>query len=255
VEIEFKYGKPWITQWEGPMTLPDQFRKRLYEAYSTTHSGIADDSASVLAFMRQVLPHLPSDLRSPVVDLGCGQGLQVQQLVKNGYLNAWGIDISPEQVALAHANGIHQVELGDFFQDSFNGRDLGAAIGLDFFEHLKKDEVLEAFDRIHQALNPGGVLVLRVPNSVSPFGGNYRYGDFTHETSFTARSLRQLGAAARFQTVDVYASPPQIHGLKSLLRSVAWRVISAVLKVALAAETGVTRGHLVTQNIVAVMTK
>ena len=39
----------------------------------------------------------------------------------------------------------------------------------------------------------------RVPNAVSPLGGHIRNGDFTHQTSFTARSIRQLAAAAGFE--------------------------------------------------------
>ena len=47
------------------------------------------------------------------------------------------------------------------------------------------------------ALAPGGVLVARVPKAVRPFGGHIRDGDFTHQTSFTARSIHQLAGAAR----------------------------------------------------------
>lgn len=236
------------------MSLPDYLRDRLYEAYSSSHAGIARDSAGVPAFKQNILPHLPADRRASVVDLGCGQGLLVRHLISLGFVNATGIDVSPEQVTLAHAHGVSQVELGDF-RDSLNRSPLNAATGVDFFEHLTKSEVLEALDRVHETLAPGGVLVLQVPNSVSPFGGNYRHGDFTHETSYTARSLRQLGAAAGFRRTDVFACPPPRHGIRSFARYVLWSFASGVMKSILAAETGSFKGHFVTQNIVAVMTK
>ena len=66
----------------------------------------------------------------------------------------------------------------------------------DLLEHLTKPEVLATFDAVAAALRPGGRFVARVPNAVSPFGGHTRYGDFTHETWYTARSVRQLAAAA-----------------------------------------------------------
>lgn len=96
---------------------------------------------------------------------------------------------------------------------------------------------------------------MRVPNSVSPFAGNYRYGDLTHEASFTPRSMRQIGAAAGFADVSVYACTPIVHGMKSRARSGVWRLASGAMKLALAAETGQLIGHLVTQNVFAVMRK
>ena len=54
-------------------------------------------------------------------------------------------------------------------------------------------------DAVFTSLTPGGVFIARTPNWSSPFGGGYRYGDLTHETSFNARSLRQLGNTAGFR--------------------------------------------------------
>jgi SAM-dependent methyltransferase len=54
--------------------------------------------------------------------------------------------------------------------------------------------------------------------ATDPFGGNIRYGDFAH-------------------------------GLASAARLVVWKAISSFWKLALAAETGVLRGHIVTQNL------
>ena len=89
----------------------------------------------------------------------------------------------------------------------------------------------------------------RVPNAVSPLGGHIRNGDFTHQTSFTARSIRQLAAAAGFDSVLARSSPPVAHGLASAARVMVWQVVSACYRIALAAETGMLRGHIVTQNL------
>lgn len=234
--------------------MAEDMRARMYEAYSSTHAGVANEATGAIAFRRDILPHLPDSRSVAVMDLGCGQGELVKQFVLHGYANARGIDISPEQVELAHAAGVAQVELGDYRQ-GFDGSQLDVVTATDFFEHLTKFEVLEALDKIHDALRPGGVLILRVPNSVSPFAGNFRYGDITHETSFTARSLRQLGAAARFGAVRAFACPPPVHGAKSLARRAVWKAASGAMKLTLAAETSALRGHLVTQNLVAVMHK
>lgn len=84
---------------------------------------------------------------------------------------------------------------------------------------------------------------------MSPFGGLIQYGDFTHESCFTQRSVRQLAAAAGFGSVVTMARPPLAHGLVSAARVVVWTAASALCKAALAAETGVLRGHIVIQNL------
>lgn len=236
------------------MTLPEHLRDRLYEAYSSDHAGRSDQFSGIPAFRQNVLPHLPVDRSKAVVDIGCGQGRLVEQMVLSGFGNAYGVDISPEQVALAHANGVSQVRLGDFRQ-ALAPASLNAVTAIDLFEHLTKPEVLEALDRVYDALLIGGILVMQVPNAVSPFGGNYRFGDFTHETFFTARSLRQLAAAAGFRQSAVSSCPPPRHGFKSAVRANLWKVVAGGMKAALAVETGALRGHHVTQNIVAVFTK
>jgi hypothetical protein len=44
-------------------------------------------------------------------------------------------------------------------------------------------------------------------------------------------------------------SPPVAHGLASAARAMVWQVVSAWYRIALAAETGRLRGHIVTQNL------
>ena len=130
-------------------------------------------------------------------------------LLADGY-DAAGIDVSPEQVELA---GMPQVRLGNYRDVLAEAPGaLAAVTATDVLEHLAKDEVLEALDAVVAALRSGGVLVARVPNAVSPLGGHIRYGDFTHETWYTARSVRQLAAAAGFTSVEVRACPPACTG-------------------------------------------
>lgn len=231
------------------------FRQRLYESYVSTHAGCSSGEATAFIYRRDIRPALPSPRAGPVVDLGCGQGGLVALLLADGY-DAQGIDVSPEQVALAWAAGVRQVSQGDY-RDVLGDRPehYAAITATDVLEHLGKPEVLATFDQVASALAPGGVFVGRVPNAVSPLGGNTRYGDFTHESSFTARSVAQLGAASGFVSVSVKACPPLAHGLVSAARLAVWTPISVIYRLALAAETGVVRGHIVTQNLVFVARK
>ena len=224
-------------------------RDRLYQAYASQHSGSDAGGAAAFIYQRDIRPMLPSPETGPVVDIGCGQGELVRLMTADGY-DARGIDISPEQVAIARAAGLNQVQQGDY-RDILGARNgqFAAVTATDVLEHLTKDEVLAAFDHVAAALAPNGVFVARVPNAVSPFGGNIRYGDFTHESWYTERSVRQLAAATGFASVMVLPCPPVAHGLVSAMRLVAWKNVSALCKLALAAETGSLRGHIVTQNL------
>jgi predicted TPR repeat methyltransferase len=170
-------------------------------------------------------------------------------MLADGY-DATGIDVSPEQVALASESGLEQIRHGDY-RELLRERpgELGAVTATDVLEHLTKSEVLATFDAVAAALRPGGRFIARVPNAVSPFGGHIRYGDFTHETWYTARSIRQLAAAAGFGPVEVIACPPPVHGVASAIRATIWKPVSGLFKLALAAETGALHGHIVTQNL------
>ncbi len=224
-------------------------RDRLYEDYASQHSGRGDGTAAALVYRRDIRPLLPMPAAGQVIDIGCGQGELVKLLLADSY-QASGIDVSPEQVAIAREAGVKGIHQGDYRQVLLKHRNqLAAVTATDLLEHLTKDEVLDTFDRVARSLKAGGVFIARVPNAVSPMGGHIRYGDFTHESSFTARSVRQLAFAAGLSSVTVRACPPVAHGVMSSARAAAWKSVSALYKIALAAETGVLHGHIVTQNM------
>lgn len=233
---------------------PIASRDRLHRTYASAQPGRAGSGAALI-YRRDIRPALPRPSAGPVVDIGCGPGDLVRLLAADGY-EAEGVDLSAEQVARAQAAGLDQVRLGDYRHLLLDRRGQFAAVtATDLLEHLTKDEVLDTLDHVIWALAPGGVFVARVPNAASPLGGYVRYGDFTLESSYTARSVRQITAAAGFWSVAVRPCPPAAHGLMSAARVAAWKPVSGLCKIALAAETGVLRGHVVTQNLTFVARK
>ena len=50
----------------------------------------------------------------------------------------------------------------------------------------------------------------------------------------------------------MYPTDPQPHGIVSGVRLVIWQITRAGLTLALAVETGQLRGHVLTQNLIAV---
>lgn len=224
-------------------------RSRLYESYATTHAGRSGAGAAVYVYRRDIRPHLPGGRPARVLDIGCGQGKLVRLLREDGH-DASGVDVSPEQVALAHEAGVAAVVLGDFIHVLAARRgDLDAVVATDLLEHLTKDEVLQVFDSVRGALRPSGVFIARTPNAISPFSGGLQYGDFTHESVFTPRSVTQIASATGYVSVQVRPCPPVVHGVQSRARAVIWKAFSGVMKLAIAAETGQRHDQIVTQNM------
>jgi SAM-dependent methyltransferase len=232
----------------------DQVRTRLYGTYGAQHAVHATGRTTSWVYRRDIRPALPPG-NGRVIDLGCGRGELVRLLLADGF-DAEGIDISPEQVRRAHAAGVTRVRHGDYreFLGAQPGR-YAAVTATDLLEHLTKPEVLDTFDSVAAALVAGGVFVARVPNAASPLGGHIRHGDFTHESSFTPGSIRQLAAVSGLDLIAVRACPPVVHGVVSALRAALWKPISACWQLALAAETGVLRGNIVTANLTFVAVK
>ncbi len=130
-------------------------RDRLYESYASQHSGQGSAGATRLIYERDIRPLLPPP-PGPVADIGCGSGQLVRCLAEDGY-DALGIDVSPEQVALARAAGLSQVREGDYLSLLAGRRgQLAAVTATDLLEHLTKPEVLATFDAVAAALRTGG---------------------------------------------------------------------------------------------------
>jgi SAM-dependent methyltransferase len=74
---------------------------------------------------------------------------------------------------------------------------------IDVLEHIDPSESVPLMRAVHSALRPAGRLVARVPNAASPFGGFWRYQDYTHKTAFTHISLSYLLRNAGFSKISV----------------------------------------------------
>jgi predicted TPR repeat methyltransferase len=233
-------------------------RRRLYDAYFETYYGpghtVGELSPSVRAYFDQHLGrHLPADRGAAILDIGCGFGGLLMHLRDRGYTNARGVDVSPEQVAMANRLGLDnvtQATAADYLDGCREELDLVCAI--DVLEHLRLDELLQVLDAVHAALRPGGRLVLQVPNGDGPFAGRLRCFDLTHERAFTTNSISQALRACGFSRITVHPVAPAVHGAQSAARWAIWRLIRLGLVAYLAVETGVLRGHVLSQNLIAV---
>lgn len=241
-----------------------RLRKRIYDAYldggpAAVHLESEGDLVRRSATMNSLISrHFPDDLGAQILDVGCGYGALLYFARKRGYANLQGVDISPQQVALAQRLGISGVSQGDLLE-TLRAQPPGTVdvvVAFDVIEHFTKDELIDLVDAIAKALKPGGRWLIQAPNGESPFCGAIRYGDMTHEQAFTRSSLEQLLIASGFSAVAVHETPPVVHGIKSAVRWVLWQLIRLGLRIWSLAETGDSgRKTVFTRNLLAVATR
>jgi SAM-dependent methyltransferase len=206
-----------------------KYRSRMYERYATNVQGEAGgfDLQRVIrwgkSYDRYLRNWLPKNKDAAIADVACGSGFLLAYLLEKGYENLAGVDISPEQVELAkriHPN-IVEGDICQFLKSHPESFDLVTAF--DIIEHLRKEEALEFLDACYQALRPGGRVIIQTPNADSPWGVMIRYGDFTHEISFSPNSLKGAMRVCNFTDLEAREMGPVPHGIISLIRWVLWK--------------------------------
>ncbi len=240
------------------------YRNRIYQSYVHARQvSLAPPTIDGLRprapyFNKLIRDHFPSARNASILDLGCGHGALVHFARKAGYHNTTGVDRSPQQVAEAKRLGIDGVSEGDLMQTlqrlADGSQDM--VITFDVIEHFTKNELIPFVDEVYQVLRKGGKWIIHTANGESPFFGRIRYGDFTHEQSFTRTSITQLLKSSGFSLITCYEDTPILHGLKSAIRWLLWKVIRGGLRLYLAAETGAgEKACIFSQNFLTVASK
>ena len=237
------------------------WRNDLYTHYVTSGQGGAGAESS---FARQLPLYnhwirrlMPTNRQASVLDVGCGAGGLLFALKKKGYLNVAGVDVSAEMIALAKSAGVSEASEGDMIQRLKTSADAShdVVFAIDILEHLTRPELFEIIHNIFRVLRGGGRLIAHVPNAAGIFGGAVRYGDLTHELAFTDVSIRQLMRVIGFEATTCLEDRPLPHGLLSLLRAVAWPLLSLPYRLLNAVETGRLRGAVLSRNMTVVCFK
>ena len=142
------------------------------------------------------------------------------------------------------------------FLQAWEDQSADVIVAFDVIEHFTKDELLPFLDQVQRVLRKGGKWIIHVPNAEGPFGSRMRHWDFTHELGFTRTSMIQMLKSSGFSAVSCFEDTPIVHGLKSLVRWILWKMIRGGLRLYLAAETGAgERDCIFTQNFLTVAVK
>jgi len=172
-----------------------------YYQYQTAARGIVtvDDVKLMCANHRHlydqiVLPWLPSDRSARIVELACGHGSFLYWLSTVGFINVSGVDLSVEQTDFA-SQVCNEVVTRDAIEWLAEQPDssIDAIVGIDFAEHISKDDFMTLLHHSGRTLRTGGKLILRLPNGASPLVGLNLFNDITHVWTYTPNCLSTLG--------------------------------------------------------------
>ena len=188
--------------------MENEYDKLKYEKYYSTiysRSNMIDPRSTTRFYESCFGWGLPAERNLPVLDFGAGLGNLMFWLKQKGFSNVSGIDLSLEQCEMARK--ISNIEV-QYCQDSLQYlREHPMAFNIifmsDVIEHLPKSEMPKYLCAIHDALIPGGFLVLKTDNVSSPTGIYQHHMDFTHEYTFVESSLKQLLLMCSFEDVKM----------------------------------------------------
>ena len=133
------------------------------------------------------------------LEIGCGTGEFLLYLRAKGVSDFMGIDRDPnlEAVIPETVRDRFRVVTVEALPTSDAGtRRFDRIVMLDVLEHFGAVDALALLRDMSARLEPGGRIIVRVPNAESPWGARYQYGDLTHRTAYNAISLRQIAHAA-----------------------------------------------------------
>lgn len=128
---------------------------------------------------------------SRFLEIGFGPGSLLAWAISKG-ARVSGVEIDPASVTAAREFGIDLLphNFQNIASEYENEFDIIAAF--DVFEHFTLDDISSRLGAIETMLKTGGLLILRFPNSQSPFGQSPQHGDATHLTSLSAGKFKQL---------------------------------------------------------------
>jgi 2-polyprenyl-3-methyl-5-hydroxy-6-metoxy-1,4-benzoquinol methylase len=147
-------------------------------------------------------PWLPDRRDARILDFGCGWGHQLLSLWSARYENIEGVELTPEQAAIANecAQGRVPIACQDGCEYLAGKNGVYDLIILnDVLEHIPAPEVTGLLLQIKAALVASGRLAIRVPNMSNLIASFSHSMDCTHVVGYTEFSLAQVLDRAGFE--------------------------------------------------------
>ncbi|KAJ5317606.1 hypothetical protein PENANT_c038G05438 [Penicillium antarcticum] len=141
--------------------------KRAYDDIADKYLTWTEHSHKVrLAYVNTLLQNLNSTTETIILELGCGAGVPVTQLLSsNENFRVTANDISSAQIALAKQTLPESVTLieGDMMGLDFANESFDAVLAMYSIFHLPREEQVTILRRIFGWLKPGGFILANFP--------------------------------------------------------------------------------------------
>lgn len=107
------------------------------------------------------LPELIPETAHSLLDLGCGTGLEIDEIFKCfPDLDITGVDLSWDMLSrLQEKHPQVRCIQGDYFQTELGNECFDCAVSVESLHHFTPNRKLELFRRLYRALKPGGVFL------------------------------------------------------------------------------------------------
>ena len=186
--------------------------------------------------------------KASILELGCGDGSFLKDLLDDGYTNIRGVDLSTTYQYVVESELI-SFEYASQFVQKCPDASIDVIIALDVFEHIPYDELVNLLAIIKTRLTSKGFVIFRVPNMASPFALINYFGDVSHTTPFTELSIQQLAFNSGLRLVSVHPEPfAYPTRMSSIIRTLIWPIFKSIYVLLLAA-FGIN-ARVITPNIV-----
>lgn len=96
-----------------------------------------------------------------LLDLGCGTGLELDEILARRTLSVTGIDLCPEMLEkLREKHPAVGTVCEDYFQAELGEGCFDCVVSFESLHHFKPEKKRGLYEKIHRALKPGGVFLL-----------------------------------------------------------------------------------------------
>lgn len=162
-------------------------------------------------YVRQLLKYLPK--QSTVLDLGCGGGAPVDDLLLKAGHRVIGIDLSPKMIEMARKlcpRG--QYLVGDIRELSEGEYSVQVVVSFYTFFHIPREEQARLLKTIASFLPKGGILLITMGDR--EFEGTHQmHGEEMWASQYGTERNRRMVEAARFKVIldEIDASGGERH--------------------------------------------
>lgn len=175
-----------------------------FDSYWQAPEDVESGYRSFAAYYRaNYLPHLPADRNARILVVSCGPGYLVDVLARAGYRQVVGID--SDEIKVRHARGrALPCECATAFE-YLEGRQAqyDVIIPEQELNHLTHQETIDFLRLCHQALRPGGRIIVYAMNGANPMVGAenlaHNIDHFYLVTEYSLGQLLQLGGFSDIQ--------------------------------------------------------